>query len=410
MSFLNRLRSALRPAAAGGIRAEVDYTQFESLNDPRLIELIRTGKIGANVSIEAALCNTSVYRCVDIISATMGMLPLYLNREVNGSIERATDHQLYDVLRYQPNSWQTPFEFKRLMQGWALSRGNAYAQIVKSGNKVIQLVPLHPARVSVEQLSNWSLKYTVTRANGSVVELPQSEVLHIKDYSDDGIKGLSRVQQAANTISLELEADSAAQRIFQHGMMVGGALSVKGKLSDTARNNLRESMEKQHAGSKNAGKWMILEDGLEAKQFTSTAKEAQLIETQSKLVEKIARVFGVPRPLMGVDDTSWGSGIEQLAILFVRFGLAPWFIAWEDAISRSCLTLAERKTLKPDFDETELLRGTLKDQAEFFARALGSGGHRPWMEVNEVRESVGLGQHTDGSGLISAGEATNVNP
>jgi phage portal protein BeeE len=81
---------------------------------------------------------------------------------------------------------------------------------------------------------------------------------------------------------------------------------------------------------------------------------------------------------MGVDDTSWGSGIEQLAILFVRFGLAPWFKAWEEAIRRTLLEESEWRTLAADFDERELLRGTLKDQSEFFARALGAGGHRGW--------------------------------
>jgi hypothetical protein len=65
---------------------------------------------------------------------------------------------------------------------------------------------------------------------------------------------------------------------------------------------------------------------------------------------------------------------------------------------------------RPDYDERELLRGTLADQAEYFAKALGSGGHRPWMEANEVRELSGLGMHPDGAGLIAAGETSNDNP
>ena len=193
-------------------------------------------------------------------------------------------------------------------------------------------------------------------------------------------------------------------------MMVGGNLKHPGKLSDAAHKRLIANMEERYAGAGNAGKWIVTEEGMEAKPFASTAVDAQLAEMRAGLVEEIARVFGVPRPLMGVDDTSWGSGIEQLAILFVRFGLAPWFKAWEEALTRSCLSRAERGVISFDFDETELLRGTLKDQAEFFARALGSGGHRPWMEVNEVREATGLGQHQDGGGLVSAGENRNVAP
>ena len=37
-------------------------------------------------------------------------------------------------------------------------------------------------------------------------------------------------------------------------------------------------------------------------------------------VQEIAKVYGVPAPLLGVDVTEWGQGIEQLAKLFWRFG------------------------------------------------------------------------------------------
>jgi phage portal protein BeeE len=70
-----------------------------------------------------------------------------------------------------------------------------------------------------------------------------------------------------------------------------------------------------------------------------------------------------------MDDTSWGSGIEQLAIMFVRFGLNPNIVAWEQAMRRVLLKPAERKRYCIDIDEHELLRGTMKDQAEFFSKA-----------------------------------------
>jgi hypothetical protein len=47
------------------------------------------------------------------------------------------------------------------------------------------------------------------------------------------------------------------------------------------------------------------------------------------------------------------------------------------------------------FNERALLRGTLKDQADFFAKALGSGGSAPWMKPNEVRELQELAKSDD---------------
>lgn len=36
----------------------------------------------------------------------------------------------------------------------------------------------------------------------------------------------------------------------------------------------------------------------------------------------------------------------------------------------------------------------MKDQGEYFAKALGSGGHQPWMEYDEVRDTMNLPEKT----------------
>ena len=113
------------------------------------------------------------------------------------------------------------------------------------------------------------------------------------------------------------------------------------------------------------------------------------------LVEEVARAFGVPRPLLMMDDTSWGSGIEALGVFFVQYALQHWFTVWEQAIERAALTPAERKTHYVKFNERALLRGTLKDQSEFFTKALGAGGHSPWMSPNEVRDLQDLSKSID---------------
>jgi HK97 family phage portal protein len=257
--------------------------------------------------------------------------------------------------------------------------------------------------MKVEQDDNYAIRYTVTTPGGQQKVLPPDEVLHLKSLSLDGVVGLSRVRQAADIIETALNAQRAANRLFKNGVIAGVALEHPSKLSPEAFDRLKASLE-SYVGAENAGRSMVLEEGMKRSFPPTDAKSAQLHEVSAAQVEAIARIFGVPRPLMMVDDTSWGSGIEQLAILFVRFALAPLMKAWEEAIARTLIPDSQWGVLEPDYDERELLRGTLKDQAEFFAKALGSGGHRPWMEANEVRELSGLGSHRDGNGLVAAGE------
>ena len=95
---------------------------------------------------------------------------------------------------------------------------------------------------------------------------------------------------------------------------------------------------------------------------------------RQQLVEEVGRMFGVPRPFLMLDDTSWGSGIEQLSMMLVQYTLAPWFVSWEQAISVCLLSEAERDRYRPKFNEKALLRGTMKDQAEFLSKLTGAGG------------------------------------
>lgn len=398
MGILDFFRS--KPGAEPQRRApRADWTSFSGFDDPNLAKFLQTGtetESGALVTPSKALFNTAVFRCVDLISGSIGMLPMYLLRKgANGTLEPDEEHPLFDVLYSQPNGWQTAYEFRRLMQTNALNEGNAYAQIVRSGKRVVGLHPLAPSRVCVEQNDDLSVTYTVSRKDGRQVKLPQSDVFHLRDLSSDGIVGLSRVRLAKEAIGLAMQTEKSAARLFKNGTMVGGALVHPGKLGDPEFANLDTSLKEKFSGAENAHKWLILEEGMKAEPFSSSARDNQQIETRNHQIEEIARAFGVPRPLLMMDDTSWGSGIETLGLFFVRYSLAPWFVAWEQAVSRSLLTREERKTHKADFDERELLRGSIKDQAEFLTKALGSGGSRPWMTQNEARDYVGLSQSTD---------------
>lgn len=401
MGFLDLFR---RTAEA---KTEARPSAF-GLYSPEFYEFVRSGGV---YGVEQALKNSAVFRAVDLISGIMGALPFRIVQfSKDGGIVEAEGHPLYDLLMYQPNGWQTAYEFRQLMQAWLLIHGNAYALIVRGvGNRVTALLPIEPERVEVQQRPDGTLFYTVSSIDSRVpFNPPASDVLHLRGLSMDGIRGVSRVKQAADVINTALQAQAASNKMFQNGVIGGMAIEHPGQLTPQALEHLKSSLEANYAGAANAGRTMVLEEGMKRSFAPADAQKVQLNELKGALVEDISRIFGVPRPLMNIDDTSWGSGIEQLAILFVRFGLSSWFVAWEQAVHRCLMTPGERRIYRADYDERELLRGTLKDQAEFFAKALGSGGHRPWMEVNEVRELSGLGAHTDGSGLIAAGESRDV--
>lgn len=358
---------------------------FNGLNDPAFLEYVRGSQAAGGPGALKALRNMAVLRCVTLISEAIGMLPFNLMYSDPGK-GNATDHPAFRLLKYRPNSWQTPLEFKRLMEFHLMFKGNAYARVIKSGSRPVALIPMHPDRVEPQLSSTWEMTYVFTRPDGQRVVLPASEVFHLRDLSEDGIKGQSRVRLAGGAIDLALKAEQAASRTFESGVMAGGALEFPHELSDRAYDRIKNSLRDEHSGAENSGKFMILEGGGKAGKFSDTASAAQHIENRGMQIEEVARAFGVPRPLMMMDDTAWGSGIEQLAIFFVQYALAFRFTNWEQSAARVLLTESELDQMQFKFNERALLRGTLEAQANFFTKALGAGGQAPWMTQNEVRK------------------------
>lgn len=398
MNFWNLFRRAPDTAAQGaGPRADISTgAVVYSLDDPRVIEFLRDGLLSATgftVNPETALRNPAFFRAVSLISNSIGMLPLNLIEKETK--EKAVEHPLHRLLHRKPNDWQSAFDFRALMQLRALVHRNAYALIVRSRDirtnkdKIIRLVPLDPKRMEITLNDNWTVTYTYQPKTGGARIYAASDIFHLRGLSLDGINGFSLVEQAREAIGLALSAELAAGRLFKNGAFVGGALKHKGKLSDEAFNRLKQSLSEKE-GAENAGKNLILEEGMDYLQFGQNARDAQMTELRKLQVEEIGRVSGVPRPLLMVDETSWGSGIEALGQFFVAYALNPWFEAWQQAIERSLLTDEEADRYEAKFNPGALLRGSLKDQADFLAKALGSGGHQPWMHVDEVRNVMDL--------------------
>lgn len=390
LSATSHWRAAQSQSSGGRVSA--------ALTSADLPAFIRGGETasGEYVTASKSLENMAILRCVSLISESIGMLPLNLTARGDEKAY-ATEHALYRVLKSRPNEFQGAYKFKSTMQLRALLHGNAYARVIWRGNTVVRLIPLDSNKVEPKLNDDFTVRYEYRRPDGGLVTLPAREVLHLADLADDehGLIGLSRVKKAREAIGLALQAQKAAARVFKNGVMAGGALSYPRKLDDQQIKNIRASLEERNAGVDNAHKWMVLEDGITAEKWANSAKDSELGESRDHQIEEIARAFGVPRPLLMMDDTSWGSGIEQLGIFFVQYGLQHWFNIWEDEIALKLLSEKERDLYYAKFNERALLRGTLKDQAEFFGKALGAGGSQPWMTANEVRDLQELAKSDD---------------
>src|SRR5205807_5388169 len=104
---------------------------------------------GLAVTAAGAESVAAVFAAVRILSETVASLPIHLYQHLDeGGKERAITHPLYQVLRFRPNPWQTPFEFWEMLVGHTALRGNGYAQkLYRNDGQIDSLIPLHPDRL-----------------------------------------------------------------------------------------------------------------------------------------------------------------------------------------------------------------------------------------------------------------------
>lgn len=375
-----------RPIVSGPIQAYQGY----DLSDPALLEMMRgdggrTGITGIAINERAALRNSTFFRALSLQCGSIGMLPLHLRRRNGRQTEKATDHPLFSVLHRKPNDFQTASRFKSYMQLCALLDGSAYALKVKSRGAVRQLIPL-PRRSVKPQLSDtFELTFRYNRPSGGVTTLAADDVFHFgTPLTLDGLNGISLLDVAADSLGIAWKAQEAAARLLTKGSFARGALETEQTLGDEAIKHLRESLQENYSGAGAEHDLLILEEGLKAKFFGTNARDAELIGLMKRASEDLARFTGVPRPLLMFDETSWGSGIEQLSLFFITYCLMPWFVIWEEAVWMWLLSPVEQQTMYAKFNEGALLRGSLKDQADFLKAALGPNA--AYITSNEARE------------------------
>ncbi|WP_366555255.1 phage portal protein [Aquibaculum sediminis] len=353
---------------------------------------------GAVVNDQTAMKVAVFWRCVSLISGAVANLPLDLiERRADDVRAPATGHPLRRVLTVKPNHWQTPAEFRKYLQTSVLMRGNGYALIVRTGNAVQALIPIHPDRVTVEQGDNLSLTYRVTTKDGSTRQFPQRDVLHLRGLSLDGFTGLSVISYMREALGLSLKGEEATARLFKQGNLAGGYFTHPDKLSQDAYQRLRASLV-ERAGSGQAHKWDILEEGMKPEPLKMNAQDQQFIELRDLQKYDIATFMGVPPHLVGLLDktTSWGSGIEQQSIGFVIYTLNDWIKTWEETLKRDLLQEAQWETHDFRFYVQGLMRGDSGARANYYAQAL----QYRWMNPNEVRALEDMAPYSGGDTFL----------
>lgn len=340
-----------------------------------------TSRTGISVTTTTAMRLAACYACVRNLAEDLAKNPIHLYQRVEMGKRRASTHPLYKIVNSSPNHWQTSYEFVEMLTAHALLRGNGFARISRGlGGKVLELIPLMPSSVTIEQDDDLSIKYIYTNAKGRQITLEQDDVLHVRGLTLDGVIGITPIQYAKETFALASAAEQHGSAMFGGRVTGPGVFETAGRLSDKAYERLRESF-KEEGGLENAASPIILEEGLSWKSLGIKLSDLQFIETRKFQVEEIARLYRMPLHKIGHLERATNNNIEHQSREYVTDTLLPWARRWEQALSRDCLSEKDRETFFPAFNFNNLLRGDTQSRAALYQTLFNTGSMSP----NDIR-------------------------
>ena len=348
---------------------------------------------------EGYLKNAIVYRCVNEIAKGASSVPFVL--KVGDQI--IDEHPLKDLLM-RPNPLQSYSEFFNSLYGYILLSGNAY--ILKVGGEIgapKELHQLRPDRIQIkggmsaipdryEYVMNGQVRNTfqVDQVNG------YSELKHIKLWNPlDDYYGLSPMSAAAVEVDQFNMSSKHNVNLLQNGARPSGAIIFKPQddagfavnLTESQRQQLLTDMNSRFAGTKNAGRPMLLEGDFDWKEMGMSPKDMDFANLKHMSATDIALCFGVPSQLVGVPDAQTYANVAEARLALYEETIIPHLRKVASDLNEWLVPMFDdRINLEFDIDSIPALSERVKRTYENVTSAVREG----IMTRNEARQQLNL--------------------
>ena len=387
------------------LKRMVGKSETRAAGDP-LYSSVPTGLAGTRaINPRLAENLSTVLACVGAISGAISSLPVYVYQKTNEGRQLVHDHPIMALINSGPNPHQSWPDFVEWWVSSTLLRGNGLSEAKRNAEgKIEALTPIPWEHVSVQLMPSGRLAFDVTDIHsiyggtGKTRRIFEDDVIHLRDRSDDGLLGRSRLQRAASVVSSGLAVQEHATAMFENQATPSGALEAEQSITPAQRDQLRDQLRDYYTGSANARRVMVLEGGLKFNPISLSAEDAELLASRRFSTEELARLYQVPPPIIG--DLSHGTftNSETAGRWFAQHTLTPWIRKIETELQRSLLSETARATHEIEIDLSGFLRGDPETRWKSHEIAVKNG----ILDINEVREIEGPNPQKVGS--VSAEE------
>jgi HK97 family phage portal protein len=355
---------------------------------------------GQSVNEYRALALPAYLQGVRIISEAFSVFPMS-EFELSGNGRRVlVDDETHRLVHDEPNDYMTADVWNMVTLTRALLWGRAYDENVwdRRRTRVVEIHPIHPSRVSIE---NWIPKNSKTTGQrlkyhvvGDSEPLDQEDVTHIRGPGDDSYEGWSPIQRSMESLGVALATQEHAGKFWKNGAKLLGVLQHDAFPGKEKTTNFEEKFAKATTGE-GAYRAPVLPGGMKFIPISMPMDQAQFLETRRFSIIEIAQILNMPPAMLGQRDASYNNE-EQLFLRLFKLTLLPWAVRVERQRARKLLTPEQRRSRYFKFNLSAYLRPDSKTQAEVFHWALEDG----YYKRDEVRELLDKDEYPDGFGQV----------
>ena len=327
----------------------------------------------SNITREQALEIPAVSAAVNFIVGTIASLPIRLynsNDKVQTAAEITEDNRLY-LLNEESGDTLNPTEIKRAVIRDMLLDGTGYMHIERSGNEVLALRYVRDSAVSVEKNSDAIYKTLRMLVDGRVYN-PWDFVI-LSRNSVDGGKGVSILAENPTLLTSSYMLLQLEKAMSRRGGNKKGFLRTEHRVDEPSMQAIREAWRTLY--SNNGDGMMILQNGLDFKESSSTAVEMQLNQNKVTNAEQIAMLFGLS------PDVLSGRADDRTYINSIRTAVLPVVSAFEMALNRALLLEKEKHNKYFIIDTSELLKADILTRYQAYQIGLAAN----FLQPDEIR-------------------------
>lgn len=350
--------------------------EIESRSDVTANEVLLSALLGSvEITRDMALNIPSFAGCVELITNTIASLPVKLFVEQEKEVEEVKEDNRLKLLNDETGDTLNAYQMKKAFIRDYLIDGRGYIYINRKGNSVESLHYVRKSAISITNNDDPIFKSVDIRVNGRSY-LP-FEFLRITRNTKNGFDGIGILEENQKILSVVYNSLIFEDRLVIKGGNKKGFLKSQKSLSEDAMTALKKAWNNLYANEENV---VILNNGIEFQEASSTSVEMQLNENKKTNSDAICSLFDMSEKMLT------GEATEIEISNFVKFVLMPIIKAFEATLNNELLLESEKGSFYFAFDMKELLKGDIEKLFRAYKEAISSN----IMSIDEVRYELDL--------------------